>query len=92
MSADYTANKKLEKAKLLFDEGLVKEFKDLFDVVPYSVMAKKLNTNNVRFKAKLDEPSSLKIGELQVIASILNIDPVALFALAIKDKLVQIET
>jgi len=76
---------------LLFDEGLVKEFKDLFDVVPYSVMAKKLNTNNVRFKAKLDEPSSLKIGELQVIASILNIDPVALFTLAIKNKLVKIE-
>lgn len=82
MSADDTTNKKFEKAKLLFDQGLIKEFKELFDVVPYSVVARKLNTNNVRFKAKLEEPMTLKLIELDEIATLLNIDSLALFALA----------
>lgn len=81
MKEDEAYSKKFEKAKLLFDQGLIKEFKELFDVVPYSVVAKRLNTNNVRFKAKLDQPLVLKLEELEAIASILDIDSLALYDL-----------
>lgn len=85
MTADDLINKKFEKAKALFDNGLIKEFKDLFDVVPYTVVAKKMNTHNVRLKVKLDEPMTLKLYEIKAIAELINIDPVALFALALQN-------
>ncbi|QNF31341.1 hypothetical protein HUW51_00875 (plasmid) [Adhaeribacter swui] len=91
MNAEDTINKKFEKAKLLFDEGLIQEFKDLFDIIPYSVVARKLNTNNVRFKAKLEDPLNLKLGELRTISELLNVDAAALFSLAIRDKSVNKE-
>ena len=79
-----SVSKKYEKVKLLFEKGLINDFEELFDILPYSVVAKKINTNNVRFKAKLDNPMTLKLYEIKAIAEIINIDPVALFALAIK--------
>ncbi|KAA5539130.1 hypothetical protein [Adhaeribacter rhizoryzae] len=85
MSSDAIANKKFEKAKLLFDQGLIKEFKELFDVAPYSVVAKKINTNNIRFKEKLENPMTLKLGELNAIANLLKIDSVALYALVLQE-------
>jgi len=89
MGADDTVNKKFEKAKDLFDNGLIKEFKDLFDVVPYTVVAKKINTNHARFKAKLENPISLKLYELKQIADILNIDAVALFTIVLQENSVK---
>jgi len=85
MSPSDAVNKKFEKAKLLFDQGLIKEFKELFDVVPYTLVAKMLNTNNARFKSKLEEPTSLKLIELKELAILLNIDSVALCALALQE-------
>lgn len=87
MSDDAAATKKFEKAKLLFDKGLIKEFKELFDVAPYSVVAKKINTNNIRFKEKLDNPMTLKLYELDAVANLLNIDSVALYALVLQENL-----
>lgn len=78
------ASKKFEKAKLLFDQGLIKEFKELFDILPYSVIAKKINTNHGRLKAKLEDPMTLKLYEIKAIAKLINIDPVSLFALALQ--------
>lgn len=80
MKEDEAAKKKFEKAKLLFEQGLIANFEELFDLIPYSVVAKKINTNNVRMKAKLSDPMTLKLIELEGIANVLNIDAVALFA------------
>jgi len=83
--SDDSINRKLEKAKLLFEQGLIKDFKELFDIVPYSVVAKKLKTNNVSFKAKMQEPTKLKLMEMIEIAAMLNINSVALCALVLQD-------
>lgn len=91
MSSEDLPIKKLEKAKLLFDQGLIKEFKELFDIVPYSLIAKKINTNNVRFKAKLEDPMTLKLYELNEVASLLNIDSVALYGLVLQESAVKKE-
>jgi hypothetical protein len=84
MSAEEALIKKYEKAKALFDNGLIKEFKEIFDIVPYSIVCKKLKTNNERFKAKLENPMTLKIYELNNLAALLNIDSVALYALVVQ--------
>ncbi|QMU26575.1 hypothetical protein [Adhaeribacter radiodurans] len=84
MNTETTPNKKFDKAKLLFDQGLINEFKDLFDIAPYSLIAKKLNTSHIRFKAKLEDPTSLKISEVDEVAKLLNIDSLALCALVLK--------
>lgn len=84
MNAEDTLIKKYEKAKALFDNGLIKEFKEIFDIVPYSIVCKKLKTNNERFKAKLEDPMTLKIYELNNLAGLLNIDSVALYGLVLK--------
>lgn len=83
MSEEF-ASKKYEKAKLLFEKELINNFKELFDILPYSVIAKKINTNHLRLKAKLENPMTLKLYEIKAIAEIINIDPVALFALALQ--------
>ena len=90
MSEDF-ANKKYEKAKLLFDKGLINNFKELFDILPYSVIAKKINTNHLRLKGKLESPMTLKLYEIKAIAELINIDPVALFALALQSSELQKE-
>jgi hypothetical protein len=84
MSAEDALIKKYEKAKALFDNGLIKEFKEIFDIVPYSVVCRKLKIRNDSFKVKLEEPTTLKIYELNNLAALLNIDSVALYALVIQ--------
>jgi len=86
MEVQESVNKKFEVAKALFEKDSIKEFKNLFDVAPYTLVARKININNVRFKAKMEEPMSLKLSELQEVAELLNIDPLALCALVLKSQ------
>lgn len=85
MSSGEVYKRKLEKAKTLFDQGQIKEFKELWDIVPYSTVSKLINTNNVRLKAKIEKPMGFKLTELKEIATFFNIDMLALVALIVQD-------
>ena len=54
---------------------------ELFDIVPYTPVAKALGINNQRLRNKIDDPRSFRVSELLDLAVLLDVDPIKLFAL-----------
>ncbi len=65
---------RIVKAKLGLEEGKITNFQDLFKVIPETVIAKNININYVRFQAKVNDPSTFRVSELQALAKFLSID------------------
>lgn len=54
---------------------------ELFDIVPYTPVAKALGINNQRLRNKIDDPRSFRVSELLDLAVLLDVDAIKLFAL-----------
>ncbi len=69
---------KIKIMKPLLDAGGIKLFKDLFQYVPKSSVAKKLGIKYHRFLKLTQNPQDLRYREVYSLARVLNIDPMIL--------------
>jgi len=74
-------DKRIKQAKTLFDENLIKDFKDIFEIVSYSKLAKILGIHNYRMRAKIEDPMKFHLGEVKSMATILDVDFLSLVSL-----------
>lgn len=62
------------KTKIGIESGKVNNLNDIFKIIPVSHIANKININPVRFNAKIKDPSTFRICELQALAKLINVE------------------
>lgn len=60
--------------KIVLDAGGIKIFKDIFKVVPKSIISKDMHTNNNRMQALIDNPGNFTYCEIAEIAGLIGCD------------------
>jgi hypothetical protein len=72
----YMAEKKdprYKAAKVLIGAKHIKTFKEIFDHIPKSVIAKELHTNNNRMSEVIEDAAHLRVGEVAKIAKLIGV-------------------
>ncbi len=70
---------KIVNLKILLERGLIKNSKDLFDAIPYSILAKGSYLQKYRSaNYRIQHPSEIRLGDLVKIAKFLDVDIVFL--------------
>ena len=62
------------KAKIGLETGKIKSLEELFEIIPITHVARKLKLNAVRFQAKIQDPSTFRVSELQAFAKLINVE------------------
>ncbi len=62
-----------------------KTFKEVFDIIPRSVVATDLGINYNRFVQRINEPEVFTVKELIMFSDLIGTSPSILFDLAMKD-------
>ena len=83
MAKSDSPNPKFEKAKQMFESGLIPDFQTIFSIAPPTSVALAIKVHNLRLKAKIEDPGLFKLRELMDIAAVLDVDAVSLCKLAI---------
>jgi hypothetical protein len=60
--------------KNLITTGYIKSFRDIFDIIPKSVVARDLGMNNVRFTALMANVDKFLLKDIFLIASFIEVD------------------
>lgn len=60
--------------KIVLDAGGVKAFKDIFKIIPKSIISKDMHTNNNRMQALIDNPGKFTYCEIAEIAGLIGCD------------------
>jgi len=74
-------NPKFELGKRMLENEQLTSLSELFDIVPYTPVAKALGVNNQRLRNKIDDPRSFRVSEVLDLAVLLDVDAIKLFAL-----------
>lgn len=74
-------DKRYSTVKNLILGGYIKNFRDIFDVVPKSVVVKDLKTNNQRFTRMMDNVGLFYTRELFKIAELIEVDEIEIMKL-----------
>jgi len=61
--------------KYLIKKGDITTFKEIFDHIPYTVVAHDLHTNNNRMKKMIANPGLFHLGEVYQMAELIGYDP-----------------
>jgi len=80
MIKDYRYN----VVRILFEQGEIKTFAQIFDYIPKTVVGSELRTNNNRITLLIKDPLRFKLVELIKIANIIGIDPDVLVMMALQ--------
>jgi hypothetical protein len=59
--------------KILIQGKFIKNFRQIFDHIPKSVVASALHTNNNRMTDLINEPGDLRVGEMYKIARLIGV-------------------
>ena len=62
--------------------GHVKTFREIFDIIPKTVVSKDLKIHNVRFNNLLNDVTRFELGDLYRIAALIDIDEKIILDLA----------
>ena len=79
MIKDYRYN----VVRILFEQGEIKTFAQIFDYIPKTVVGSELRTNNNRITQLIKDPLRFKLGELIKISNIIGIEPELLVLMAL---------
>lgn len=74
-------NHKFELARRMMESHQLLSIAELFDIVPYTIVARSIGLNNQRLRSKIADPRSFRISELLDMAALMEINPEKLFAL-----------
>jgi hypothetical protein len=77
MAKDY----RYTAVKNLIMTGHIKTFKDIFNLLPYTTVAKDLGINNVRFAMLMDTLEGFSLRQLFKLADLMEIDSIHIFNL-----------
>jgi hypothetical protein len=70
--------------KNLITAGYIKTFREMFDTLPKSVVARDLGMNNARFTRLMDNVDQFSLKELFIIASFLEVDEMVVLNLVLQ--------
>ena len=62
------------KAKIGLEQGKINSLEELFKIIPVTHVARKLNLNSVRLSAKIKDPNTFRVSELQALAKLIGVD------------------
>jgi hypothetical protein len=79
MIKDYRYN----VVRILFEQGEIKTFAQIFDYIPKTVVGSELRTNNNRITLLIKDPLKFKLSELIKIANVIGIEPDLLVNMAL---------
>ncbi|MFT3827851.1 MAG: hypothetical protein QM731_28295 [Chitinophagaceae bacterium] len=68
-------------ARAMIETHSIKEFREIFDYVPKSTVARDMGKNNTRMEDLKENVHKLTIGDLFTISSLLGVDHVSVFML-----------
>lgn len=68
---------------LLLKEGLILTWNELFNYIPYTVVAKALRVNNNRMKALNANTGAFSVAEIHILAGLIGCEPEIIFNLAL---------
>lgn len=58
----------------MIESGYIKTFKQIFEYIPISVVAIDYGSNYVRFKRQIAKPDSFKLRDINILASLFEMD------------------
>lgn len=64
--------------------GYLTEFREIFETLPKSVLAKDMGTNNTRITRLIEHPKGFDLGEIVLIAALLDVPPMTVVALVLQ--------
>ena len=70
--------------KIMLLDGLIPNFKDIFRIVPKTIVAKDAGIKIVSFNMMIDNPNRFSIGKLRLIAHFIEVNPEVLVNLVLK--------
>ena len=73
-----TKDRRYTTIKNLISAGYIKSFREIFDTLPKSVVARDLGMNNIRFSRLIDNVDQFLLRDLFRIAAYLEIDELIL--------------
>lgn len=65
---------KYTTVKFLIENGQIKQIKEIFEIMPKTVMLRDFRINFGRFNAALADPSRFRLSELKAIADLFKVD------------------
>lgn len=65
--------------KVLIKRGHTTSFKQIFDTIPKTIVAKDLGVNNIRFSRLIENPELINVKLLNRIAGLFDIEPGEMF-------------
>ncbi len=68
----------------LISAGYIKTFREMFDTIPKSVVARDLGMNNARFTRLMDNVDQFSLKELFIIASFLEVEEMVILNLVLQ--------
>lgn len=80
-------DQRYKAVKSLIQTGSIASLKDIFTIVPISVVKNDLKVNYNTIRRKVNESELLTIKDLVSIASLFEVDPIEIFKLSIFDYL-----
>ena len=67
-------DKRFKTVKLLIEGGHIPEFKDIFEHIPRTAVAKEMGIHYDRFKKMITDPAEFKVKELYTLAGMIGVD------------------
>lgn len=61
-------------ARIVMEAGQVKTFKEIFKIIPKTVVAKDMRTNNNRMERLINNPAGFTFSEIDKIAKLIGCD------------------
>jgi len=77
-----TKDKRYTLVKNQISGGYIKTFREIFDIIPKTVVGKDLKIHNVRFGNMLNDTTLLELGDLYRIAALIDVDEKIILDLA----------
>ena len=71
--------------KAMLDTNSFKSFKEVFQIIPKSVVAADLGIQYNRFVKRINKPEDFSLNELIILSNLIEIKPSILIDLAMKD-------
>jgi hypothetical protein len=71
--------------KAMLEANNFKSFREVFDIIPKSIVATDLGIHYNRFVKRINKPEDFSLHELIMFSDLIGTDPSVLFNLAMKD-------
>lgn len=77
-----TKDKRYVLVKNQISGGFLKTFREIFDIIPKTVVSKDLKMHNVRFGNMLNDTTRFELGDLYRIAALIDVEEKVILDLA----------